>query len=332
MYKPKTRRSRLIAAAIVLLALGGVAVGLYLDSHGEEVRVAQSRQERMRLAREDSAALKVAVMPTLDCLPLYVAREHHLFDSLGADVRLKAFRAQMDCDTALAGGSVEGAMTDLVRAEWMQGEGTPLTYLSATEASWQLASARAARVTQLKQLYDKMLAVTRHSATDLLATFVVDSTRLKDERVFRVQVNDVTVRLDMMLNGEMDAALLPEPQASAVRLAKGHVLLDTRRLDWRLGVLVFRTPAANDEGRKKQIDVLCRAYNQACDSLNKHGLAHYASLIASTCKVRQKVAEKLPRDIRFSHIAAPRPADVERAQRWLARMKEENIKENNRIK
>ena len=32
-----------------------------------------SRMERKRLAREDSMALKVAVMPSLDCLPLYIA-------------------------------------------------------------------------------------------------------------------------------------------------------------------------------------------------------------------------------------------------------------------
>ena len=55
-------------------------------------------------ARQDSLALKVALMPTLDCLPLYVASMYNLFDSLGADVRLKPYTAQMDCDTALRNG------------------------------------------------------------------------------------------------------------------------------------------------------------------------------------------------------------------------------------
>lgn len=320
-----------MAVAMVALAVAAVGVGLYMDGHGEEVRVARSRQERLRLAREDSAALKVAVTPTLDCLPLYVARECHLFDSLGADVRLKVFNAQMDCDTALMGGSVEGAMTDLVRAEWMQGEGTPLTYMSSTGATWQLVSARSARIAQLSQLYDKMLAMTRHSATDLLSTYAVDSARLKDERVFRVQVNDVGVRLHMMLGGQMDAALLPEPQATAVRLAGGRVLMDTRRLGIRLGVLAFRA-SAGDSTRQAQMAVLRRAYDQACDSIARHGLAHYAPLVAATCGVGQEAARQLPRDLRFGHMAAPREADVQRAKRWLERMKEENKKEDTRMK
>lgn len=47
-----------------------------------------SRMERKRLAREDSMALKVAVMPSLDCLPLYIAERAKLFESLGSDIRL----------------------------------------------------------------------------------------------------------------------------------------------------------------------------------------------------------------------------------------------------
>lgn len=59
-------------------------------------------------AREQKAyaeALRIAVLPTLDCIPLYVAKDRHLFDSAQVDVRLLPFTAQMDCDTAIIGGS-----------------------------------------------------------------------------------------------------------------------------------------------------------------------------------------------------------------------------------
>ena len=72
----------------------------------------ERHQTRVRLAKEDSAALKIAVLPTLDCLPLYVAQELGLYDTTLVDVRLKPFTAQMDCDTALMGTTAEGAVTD----------------------------------------------------------------------------------------------------------------------------------------------------------------------------------------------------------------------------
>jgi len=277
----------------------------------------QSSKRRMQLLREDSAALKIAVMPTIDCLPLFVARECHLFDSLGADIRLKMFTAQMDCDTALVGGSVEGCMTDLVRAERMIDEGTPLLYVTSTNAYWQLYSNRMARIRKLNQLDDKMLAMTRYSATDLLADVVIDSAKLKSERLFRIQVNDVHIRLHMLQNNEIDAVLLSEPQATVARLQHHQLLLDSRSLPVQLGVMAFRENAIKDTVRHRQLEVLKNAYNLACDSLKRYGVGRYRDCIVKYCKINASQADSLPRDIQFSRISAPSPSEIERARKWL---------------
>lgn len=297
----------IFVSAVVLVACG--------QSYDEQKRL--SRQERARLAREDSAALKIAVMPTLDCLPLYVARQHGMFDSLGADVRLKFYNAQMDCDTALANRRVEGAVTDLVRGQRLISRGMPLTYVAATNAYWQLISNRNARITALKQLNDKMVAMTRYSATDLLADHAVDSVGLMPEMVFRIQVNDIGLRLRMLQNNEMDAMLLTEPQATAARAQKNPVLMDSRKLGMRLGAMALRTEIMGDTTRQKQIDVLLEAYNIACDSINKNGVRYYRGLIAKCCNVTDNVAGALPKDLKFEHAVAPRKEDVDRAAKWL---------------
>lgn len=278
-----------------------------------------SRQERLRLAREDSAALKVAVMPTLDCLPVYVAQMYNLFDTLGATVRLKPYTAQMDCDTALQRGRVEGAVTDLVRGQRMVKEGTPLKYVTATNAYWQLITNRNARITNLKHLDDKMLAMTRYSATDLLADRAVAMSGLKPERVFRVQINDVGIRLKMLQNNSMDAMMLTEPQAAVARMGKNRVLLDSRKLDISLGAIAFRAGLFNDKQRKKQIDIFIKAYDMACDSIDKHGVAAYKSLIAVYCGVGEEAADSIPADLKFRHAAPPRAKDIGLADSWLAR-------------
>lgn len=289
-----------------------------------EERKELSRQELKRLAKEDSAALKVAVMPTLDCLPLYVARQYGLFGELGADVRLKPYAAMMDCDEALAGKRVEGMVTDVVRAGRLETKGVPLEYVAATNAYWQLITNRNARIRQLKQLDDKMVAMTRHSATDLLADLAVDSAGLQPERVFRIQVNDVHILMQMLRNNEMDAMMLTEPQATAARSEMHAVLMDSRKTGFRPGAMVVRKELYGDSTRRKQIEVLLKAYDMACDSINKNGVAHYRSLIAQYCKVDESVADSLPGDMKFEHAAAPRPADKERAGKWL----EKKIKED----
>ena len=298
-----------IIATIVLLSGCG-------QSYEETKRL--SREQRLRLAREDSAALKVAVMPTLDCLPIFIAKDHQMFDT-AVDIRLKRFTAQMDCDTALMRGRVEGSISDIVRAERMIKQGTPLKYVAATNAYWLLVTNHHQRITQLKHLDDKMLAMTRYSVTDLMGDLAVDSAKLKSEWVFRIQVNDVNIRLKMLENNEMDAMLLTEPQATQALLQKHKVILDSRKEDIQMGVIVFRTKGMDHPNRQKQMDVFLKGYNEACDSINNYGVRHYRDVIRKYYHVSEQALKALPDSLKFEHAIAPRQKDIERAQQWLSK-------------
>ena len=276
-----------------------------------------SREQRLAAARRDSAALKVAVMPTLDCLPFYVAEHYELLDTLRGGVRLKQFMAQMDCDTALQRGRVEGAVSDLVRAKLMEHQGLKLRYMTATNGHWQLVTNRNARVRQLKQLDDKMVAMTRFSATDMLTDRVVDSVKLDRDRVFKVQINDVSIRLLMLQNNEMDALWMPEPWATAARTLKNAVVYDTQKEDLRLGVVVFREKEMQHPERSQQLALLVKAWDQACDSINKYGVRYYRNLIVRRCKVKGNLIDSLPDRVRYEHAVGPRQKEVEMAEKWL---------------
>lgn len=279
----------------------------------------QQRRTNEGYDAEDSTLLRVAVTPTLDCLPLYLAEKNGFFQQQGVTVVLRRYQAQMDQDTAMERGRAELFMTDLVRAERMQQRGLPLQYLTSTNLGWQLYTSKLARIKRLEQLDDKMLAMTRYSGTALLADYAVDSARLGSERVFRIQVNDVGVRLNMLEGGIMDALLLPEPQATQARLLGCPMLLDSRQLDICLGVMAARKDMMTDSLRHAQVEAFLNAYNMACDSINKYGVESYRHLIVENCGVTSTTADSLPMPLHFEHVQPPRPADVERAKAWLER-------------
>ena len=297
---------------LIVMAAGLVVAGCG-QSYKEKREI--SRQKMVQQHREDSAALKVAVMPTMDCLPLFVASERGMFGK--TDVRLRLFTAQMDCDTAVAGGSVQGTVTDLVRAERLMQKGTPLKYVTTTNAYWQLFTNRTARIKTLKQLDDKMVAMTRYSVTDLLADRVRDSAKLDRERLFKIQVNDVHIRLKMLQNSEIDAALLTEPQAMLARLARHTQLMDTRKLNLTMGAIAFREKDLEAKKRQQQLEDFKKGYNTACDSLTKLGIAQYRDIVVKYCGLKANQVDSLPRDLKFRHIELPAQSDIERAQKWL---------------
>lgn len=299
-----------VTTIIVVASLAACGGG---NSYEERRRM--GKVERARLDSINRAAFKVAVLPTLDCLPLFVAREAGIFDTLGVSVRLRMFRAQMDCDTAVIGGSVEGTVTDLVRAERLQRQGISLRYPIATDAYWQLITNRLARIKELKQLSDKMIAITRNSATEALATMAIDSVKPKYD-VYRVQINDLDVRLHMLLNNEMDAMLLPEPQATTARTMGHPVLMDSRDKQLRLGVFAFRSRELTQPRRCDQLNRFIKGYNMAVDSINKNGLQHYAALVGKYCNANEKTLKALP-VLRFRHAAAPRERDILIARKYL---------------
>ena len=317
-----------LQAIMKRLMIGVVLLGLLAgcgQSYEETKRLRQVQQKKE--LRADSAALKVAVLPTLDCLPLFVAADRALFDS-AVDIRLKRYTAQMDCDTALLRGRVEMAVSDLVRVERMMsvargrggaGEKVKPSYVTATNAYWLLIGNRNQRITDIKHLDDHMVAMTRYSVTDLLADLAVDSAKLKTERVFRIQVNDVDVRLDMLENNEMDALLLTEPQATEALLKKHHVLLDTRRLDMWMGVIVEDSLTMAGDTRRQQREALVKGYNAACDSLNRFGVRHYGDVIRRYCNVSEQALRQLPDTLNYEHVRAPREKDVARARQWLSK-------------
>lgn len=306
--KPSTGKTTVFLLLITMFAM--LSCG-----KSEEEKQRLSKAERERLAEEYSQAFKIGVMPTLDCLPIYVAKDRGMFDKLKVDVRLLRYNAQMDVDTAMARGRVQGIVTDLVRGERLVAEGTPLRYIAATNAYWQFIGNRKQRIKTPSDLGDKMIAMTRYSATDMLTDLFMDGVKTKGT-VFKVQVNDVNIRLDMLLNNEMDALLLTEPQATEARMYKNVVLADSRKSDLMLGVLAFNKRDIAHDRRSLQLQQFIKAYNMACDSINKYGTAQYAEILNKYCNADNKVARAIPK-LKFAHATTPRQKDIEAARKWL---------------
>lgn len=80
----------------------------------EEAKV-RTAHERAMLKRQDSLALKIGVLPTIDCLPMYIVKERGWIDTARADVRMKEIESHIAADDALKKGKIEGMATDIVR-------------------------------------------------------------------------------------------------------------------------------------------------------------------------------------------------------------------------
>ena len=271
------------------------------------------RQAKMQAEREAyQKAYKIAVMPTMDCLPAYLLKDSLLYDTAKVDIRLCRFNAQMDCDTAMIGGTVQAAFTDLVRAERLKHRSKVLMhYLTDTNLNWQLIADKESKLKKLSDLSDKIVAMTRYSGTDLLTDMVVKKAKPKYQ-VFRVQVNDVLVRLAMLQNHEIDAYWFVEPQITKALASDNNALFNSQDAGVHLGVV-----AVMDKVRRQEEEAaFASAYDKAVELINKNGVKCYSALIQKYMKVDEAVVRSLP-DIKYTKIGPPRKVDLLMARNYL---------------
>lgn len=245
----------------------------------------------------DSAALRLSLMPTLDCLPFYYAVAAGIYDSLGLEVRLATYDSQFDCDSSLLGRSADGSVSDLVRTRFYIGKGDSLEAVMATEGSWSLVVCGKLRVKSVQHMKDRLVAISRQSAADYYSHAALKKAKLEPDAVFRPQINNVFLRASMLDNNQIDAAVLPEPQATAACCSGHRRLYDGRQDTLRLGCLTFRKAVLAGAAGQEKLRLLLAGYDQAAARLNKEGAKACRTLLRDVYKLPSRLADtlRLPR-------------------------------------
>ena len=261
----------------------------------------------------DTTVLCIAVMPAMNCLPVYYAERTGLADSLGLEMELLRYNAQMDIDTAITGGHADIAFTDLIRAQKLGKTGVSITPFASCDEPLSLISLKTKRVKQVNQMKEQMIAVSRLSATDYWTDRLLDSTRTSYDDIYRPQVNDVKLRAEMLRLGLIDAAMMGEPYATWMMML-GH-----KRLFQSKGKQPQLYAWANISATKMQQKAFLKVLDEAINRMSK---ASEASLLRDILKQEYLLPPELADSLELQPIKRPsdiRPEDTEEAEKWLSK-------------
>ena len=261
----------------------------------------------------DTTVLRVAVMPAINCLPVFYAERTGLADSLGLEMELLRYQAQMDIDTAITFGHADIAYTDLIRIAKLNKAKVTLSAFASCDEPISLISLKTKRVKQVNQMKEQMIAVSRLSATDYWCDRLLDSTRTSYDDIYRPQVNDVRLRAEMLRQGLIDAAMMGEPYATWMTML-GH-----KRLFLSKGKQPHLYAWANISATKKQQKVFLDILKEATEQLGKPS---EAALLRDILKQEYQLPPAVVDSIELQPVrqtSAVRPADTEEAEKWLSK-------------
>lgn len=272
------------------------------------------RQEAVQFEADstgiDTTVLRVAVMPAINCLPVFYAERSGLADSVGLDMVILRFQAQMDIDTAIVNGHVDVAYTDLIRQTRLSRQVT-LTPIAGCDEPLSLISLKTKRVKQVNQMKEQMIAVSRLSATDYWCDRLLDSARTSYDDIYRPQVNDVRLRAEMLRQGLIDAAIMGEPFATWMTMLGHKRLFQSKGKQPRLYAW-----AATTATKQQQQDFL----NLLDEALKRMERESEAGLLRDILKQEYQLPAEAVDSMALQPLSPPadiQESDIKAAEEWL---------------
>lgn len=259
-------------------------------------------------------AITVGVMPDIDSVPIIIAQEKGYFAEEGLKVNIQQFKSAMDRDAALQSGNLDGAISDLLAVAFAKSGGFDVKVTAYTDGDYKLIAGKNENVASPKDLAGKDVAVSKNTIIEYVTDQISVSQSMKEDSINKVVIPQIPTRLEMLQNGKLAAATLPEPMGS-IAVANGcKFITDSEQLGINPGVMMFTAKCVDN--KKDELQAFYRAYNKAVKYLNEHPQDEYMDLIIekSGFPAIAKTALKLPK---YREAGLPQEKDVVDCIKWM---------------
>lgn len=268
---------------------------------------------------QNKVVMKFGVLPALQALPLFVAESKGLFPKFGLDVDLILFNTAAEKDIALASGSLDGCFADLVTPLVLKGNSRDIVIVAKNydtrhdRRMFAILAKPGSKVSSVKDLDGKPVAIASNTVVDLVNEKLQTQAGVPREKINTIESKNIGLRFQALLNGQLEAAVLPEPLVT-VAVSKGaRILIDDAGLGESQTALVFTREFVT---KHPELAKSFLAALQAANYLINSDPDSVRDIMVE--KVRLPVALKLQYPVpRFPKLAAPDRDALENIAGWL---------------
>ncbi|HEX7974541.1 MAG TPA: ABC transporter substrate-binding protein [Anaerolineales bacterium] len=220
-----------------------------------------------------AVTLKLAILPILDALPMYVAQQKGYFAAKGVQVQFIPVSSAAERDQIMAAGQADGMINDLISTLFYNKDKVQIQVLrfarTATPQFPQyriLASAKSG-ITTVAGLKGVPIGISEASVIAYTTDRLLKAEGLKPDEIKTVAVPKMPDRMSLLASGELKAANLPDP-LSDLAIQQGAVVIvdDTRHPEYGNSVISFRKTVI--DGHPEAIRAFLAAVDQATTEIN----------------------------------------------------------------
>ena len=280
---------KLLLVAICILSMLCTACGSTTD----EKEVADNTK---------TETLKIGLMPDIDSIPFIIAQEKGYFKEEGVDVELQYFKSAMDRDSALQSGNLDGGVSDMLKIT------------SSTNGNYCLIAGTGNTAKSLAEMKGQNISVSKNTIIEFVLDEMLAQNNMTEADINKTVIPQIPTRLEMLQNGKLDGAVLPEPMGSIAVKNGSYLVNSSEAMKINPGVMVFTNDSV--ENKKEAIKAMYRAYDKALEYLNSTPQEEYMDLVIETAGLPPATKDALVMP-KYMKAALPEKSDWDKSINWL---------------
>ena len=228
--------------------------------------------------------LKIAVLPIIDTLPMYVAEAEGLFAKHGVTVEFIPVASAPERDQLLAAGQADGTINETLSVMLFNKDGIQMQAvryaLRPSEGYGHffiLASAKSG-ITDAQGLKGIEIGVSQGTVIEYVTERLLQSEGLSADEIKTIAVPKIPDRMALLASGKLSAGVLPDPLASlAISQSAVKVLDDSLHPEYGFSVISFRKEVI--DASPDAVKAFLAAIEEAADLINLDS-SKYTSLLS----------------------------------------------------
>jgi NitT/TauT family transport system substrate-binding protein len=272
--------------------------------------------------------VRLAVIPVIDTLPMFVAQAEGLYAVYGIEVELIPVASAPERDQLLAAGQADGTLNEILSVMFFNRESVQMQAVRYGHMAapgfghfFILASGQSA-ISTPAELANVEIGISQGTIIEYVTDRLLEKNGLSASQIKTISVPRIPDRMALLGSGELKAAVMPDPLAAlAVQQGATIVLDDTQHPLYGASVISFRKQFIDEN--PAVISSFLRAIEDAVILINLQPEA-YASLLAEKQIVPPSLLDSytIPP---FPMMGVPSQIEWAEAARWA---KDKGLLEN----
>jgi NitT/TauT family transport system substrate-binding protein len=181
---------------------------------------------------EEEVTLRIAVLPILDNLPMYVAEAEGLFDKYNINVEFIPVSSAAERDQVIVAEQADGLINELVSALLYNQQNIQIQVVrfariaTPTSPQFYILASGQSGITTAAQLKGVEIGISEGTVIEYVTDRLLAAEGLTADEIVTVAVPRMDLRMTLLSSGELSAATLPDPLSLLAEQQGAVVVLD----------------------------------------------------------------------------------------------------------